>query len=207
MTILRAFEQMLGLRMKGARIVLACILLAGLLRISPLSSVAVGTMRGRPSDTTQNTGKQRERNGNNKSKGNKTGRSKSESKSSARQRARKAIRSGDLELAKALLRSGLKTKSRAERDAWRVVEAELEYAGKNYAKAGLVAMRIVILRPKSQQVGAALYWAGRAYEGLQRPQKSIELYEACLKHESTKRSIRQKAEKRLAKLKEQSTQS
>lgn len=142
-----------------------------------------------------------------KSSKGKAGRKKSEPKSSAQQRARKAIRSGDLDLAKALLRNGLKgAKSRSERNAWHIVEAELEYDRKNYAKAGLVAMRIVILHPKSKQVGAALYWAGRSYEALARPRKSVELYEACLEHGTTKRSIRQKAEKRLAKLKDQSSE-
>ena len=120
----------------------------------------------------------------------------------ARQKARNAIRSGKFESAESLIRKAAKIKHKAERDAWAIVSAELEHAKKNYAKAGLVAMRLVILRPKSAQVGAALYWVGRAYEGLGRPHKSIELYEACIEHKTTKRKTLQRAEKKLARLKE-----
>lgn len=94
-----------------------------------------------------------------------------------------------------------KTRHSAERNAWRIVEAELEIARQNYAKAGLVAMRVVILHPKSRQVGVAYYWTARAYEGLGRPRKAIELYESCVSHKTTRRSIREKAEKRLVDLK------
>lgn len=117
------------------------------------------------------------------------------------QRARRAIRSGDYELARALVRRMSKTAKRAERNAWRIVEAELAIAQERYARAGLVAMRIVILQPKSRQVGVAFYWTARAYEGLGRPRKAIALYESSLAHKTTRRSTREKAEKRLAKLK------
>ena len=117
------------------------------------------------------------------------------------QRARRAIRSGDYELARALVRRMSKTRNGAERNAWRIVEAELAIAQERYARAGLVAMRIVILHPKSRQVGVAFYWSARAYEGLGRKQKAIALYESCVAHKTTRRSTREKAEKRLAKLK------
>lgn len=128
---------------------------------------------------------------------------KKESGSSAAsfQRARRAIRSGDYELARALIRRMSKTRKGAERNAWRIVEAELAIAQERYARAGLVAMRIVILHPKSRQVGVALYWTARAYEGLGRRQKAVALYESCLAHKTTRRSTREKAEKQLAKLK------
>jgi len=118
-------------------------------------------------------------------------------------RARRAIRSGDFELAETLVRSMAKTTNRAERNAWAIVEAELAYARKQYARAGLAAMRIVILHPKSKQVGAALFWAARAYEGLRRPDKAIELYQSCVRHKTTPRPIRDKAQDRLAKLQPQ----
>lgn len=117
------------------------------------------------------------------------------------QRARRAIRSGDYELARALIRRMSKTGKGAERNAWRIVEAELAIAQERYARAGLVAMRIVILHPKSRQVGVAYYWSARAYEGLGRRQKAIALYESCVAHKTTRRSTREKAEKRLTDLK------
>ena len=117
------------------------------------------------------------------------------------QRARRAIRSGDYELARALVRRMSKNGKGSARSAWRIVEAELAIAQEKYPRAGLVAMRIVILHPKSRQVGVALYWTARAYEGLGRPRKALALYESCAAHKTTRRSIREKAEKRLVKLK------
>jgi len=120
----------------------------------------------------------------------------------ARDRARKAIRADDWTSAERLIRKGLKTGKKAERDAWHVVDSELAYARKRYAKSGLIAMRIVILRPKSGQVGAALYRAARAYEGLGRLEKAAELCRACIEHKTTRNALRKKAEKRLKKLTE-----
>ncbi len=118
----------------------------------------------------------------------------------ARDRARSAIRADDYKLAERLIRKGLKARKKAERDAWRLVDSELAFARKRYAKSGLIAMRIVILRPKSGHVGAALYRAARAYAGLGRPRKAAELYSACVEHKTTQRALRIKAEKRLKKL-------
>ncbi len=115
-------------------------------------------------------------------------------------RARQAIRSGDYDLARALIRSGLRSKSRSVRDAWRVTEAELEYARKDYPRAGLAAMRVVILSPQSERVGNALYWAGRAYERIGRVSKAVELYEECIEHRTADEKLRDRAEKRLSKL-------
>ncbi|MFQ5410732.1 MAG: tol-pal system YbgF family protein, partial [Phycisphaerae bacterium] len=118
----------------------------------------------------------------------------------ARERARKAIQAGDYSLARTLIRTGQKSKNRNERDAWRIVESEMEYSRKRYAVAGLIAMRIVILHPRSAYHGVALYWAGRSYEGLDRSEKAIELYKSCVRHKTTRGSIRKKAKKRLAAL-------
>ncbi|MFQ5502489.1 MAG: tol-pal system YbgF family protein [Phycisphaerae bacterium] len=124
--------------------------------------------------------------------------SKNPSKSAAsRERARLAIRSGDYGLAGTLIRAGLKSRNRKTRDGWRIVESEMEFSRKRYARAGLAAMRVVILHPKSEHHGAALYWASRAYEGLGRPGKAAELYKRCIDHKSTRGSIRKKAENRL----------
>ena len=104
------------------------------------------------------------------------------------------------------------TKS-SEKQAWLVLEAELELAKDNPAKAGLAAMRVIILHPESVHVGPALYWAARSCEGLQRPLKAIELYEECLEKtpKGTKSkpaskwhvSMRRRATARLAALKKQ----
>jgi hypothetical protein len=120
----------------------------------------------------------------------------------ARDRARAAIRAESWALAERLIRGGLKTGKKTERDAWHLVDSELAFARKRYARSGLIAMRIVILRPKSGQVGAALYRAARAYEGLDRPDKAAELHRACIEHKTTRSALRKKAEKRLKKLTE-----
>ncbi len=120
----------------------------------------------------------------------------------ARGRARAAIRADDYTLAERLIRKGLKARKTAERDAWRLVDSELAFARKQYARSGLIAMRIVILRPKSDHVGAALYRAARAFEGLGRPDKAAELYDACIEHKTTRGALRKKAEKRLKRLAE-----
>ncbi|MBN2562445.1 MAG: hypothetical protein JXQ75_16085 [Phycisphaerae bacterium] len=117
-----------------------------------------------------------------------------------RRRAREAIRGDDLELARRLLRKAAGVRTSSERQAWWVIEAELEYSDKQYAKAGLVAMRLVILHADSKHVGDALYWAARSYEGLERPHKAIQLHEECLAHGHTKASIRKLAKARLAAL-------
>lgn len=93
-----------------------------------------------------------------------------------RRRAVEAIRAGDFQAALKLIRDGARVTSVAEKQSWLLVESELEIARKNYAKAGLAAMRVVILYPESEQIGPALYWCGCAYEGLGRPRKALELY-------------------------------
>jgi len=118
----------------------------------------------------------------------------------ARGRARRAIRDDDHALAERLIREGLKTRLKAERDTWHLVESELAFARKQYARSGLIAMRIVILRPRSRQVGAALYRAARAYERLGRSAKAVELYSECADHNTARGDLRKQATKRLEKL-------
>lgn len=170
---------------------------------------AVAAMRASPANCLPATGVTAEpgdRKSNRKTRSSRGGQSKkhrrsAEKFSSAQQRAFKALRKHDYALAETLLATGLKSRSRSERDGWRLVEAELEMARKHYAKAGLAAMRVVILRPKSRRVGSALYWAGRAYEGLGRPAKAAALYRSCAEHKTTDAATRRKAQKRLSKLK------
>ncbi|HRW51641.1 MAG TPA: hypothetical protein P5081_02065 [Phycisphaerae bacterium] len=100
-------------------------------------------------------------------------------------RALAAIRRGDFAEAEKLIHEGRKIRSTSKKDKWRIVEARLEFERGDFAKAGLRAMEIVILRENSDEVGQALYWAGRAYEGLGRPNKAIELYEDCRNHKTT----------------------
>jgi hypothetical protein len=117
-------------------------------------------------------------------------------------RARKAIREKDHALAESLIRAGVKAPAGDRRDAWRIVEADLRHTQKRFADAGVVAMRIVILRPKSDHVAAALYWAGRAYEGLNRPTKAEELYRECIGHKTCDNALEKRARKRLKLLKD-----
>ncbi len=120
-----------------------------------------------------------------------------------RRRAGRAIETGDLRQASRLLRQAAGVKKRAERQAWLLLRAELDCAKKNYPRAGLAAMRLVILHPRSGQTGDALYWAGRAYEGLGRPHQAAALYDECLAHQRTKASIRKLVQARQAALPKQ----
>lgn len=115
-----------------------------------------------------------------------------------RRRAAEALEAGMLDRATKLLRRSAGVKKRAERQAWLLFAAELEHAKGEHAKAALAAMRLVILHPKCDHVGAALFWAGRSYEGLHRPHKAIELYDRCLTRKDTGSSIRKGAKARLA---------
>jgi hypothetical protein len=115
-----------------------------------------------------------------------------------RRRAREAIKAGELDQATKFLRRSAGVKKRSERRAWLLLAAELGHAKGEHAEAALAAMRLVILHPKCDRVGAALFWAGRSYEGLRRPHKAIELYDQCLSRKDTGSSVRKRAKARLA---------
>lgn len=109
-----------------------------------------------------------------------------------------AIREGRFDTAESLIRAAMKsTKSTSVKDSWRIVESELDFARKRYAKSALISMRIVILTPESEQVGAALFRAARAYEKIGRPAKARELHRECIEHRTTSDATRRKAERRI----------
>lgn len=115
----------------------------------------------------------------------------------ALKRATKALRAGDHEQARSMILAAYRaTRSTNVKDAWAMVEAELELSQNNPAKAVLLAMRVVILRPESEHAAPALYLAGRAYEKIGRPSKAIELYRECLDHKSSGDALRKKAQRR-----------
>lgn len=122
-----------------------------------------------------------------------------------RQQARTALRNKNYDRAEAMLKAGLRMRQQAERQAWQLFECELALARDQAARAGLTAMRMVILTPDSANVGAALYWAAKAYEALARPAKAAELYRECVSHESTPKNLRDAATKRLDALSRLST--
>jgi tetratricopeptide (TPR) repeat protein len=120
-----------------------------------------------------------------------------------RRLARESIAGGDLKTARRLLQQASGITASAEKQAWLLVRAEVEYADKQFAKAGLAAMRVVILYPESEHIAEALYWAGRSYEGLKRPAKAIELYKECLTHQGHDASTHKLAKARLKALEKQ----
>lgn len=122
-----------------------------------------------------------------------------------RQQARTALREKRYDRAEALLKDGLRIRLQAEREAWQLFECELALARDQAARAGLTAMRLVILTPDSANVGAALYWAAKAYEALTRPAKAEELYRECVAHPSTPKNLRDAATKRLDAISRSST--
>lgn len=115
-----------------------------------------------------------------------------------RARAMDAIRAHRFSEAEQLIEQGRKSRSRNKRDDWTIIEVRLERERGNHALSGLIAMRLVVLRPNSDEVGAALYWTARAYEKLGRPGKSIQLYEECAAHKSSVDSLVEAATRRAA---------
>ncbi len=96
-----------------------------------------------------------------------------------------------------MLKAGLRIRQQAEREAWQLFECELALARDQAARAGLTAMRLVILTPDSPNAGTALYWAAKSYEALERPSKAAELYRECAAHKTTPKNLRDAAMKRL----------
>lgn len=118
-----------------------------------------------------------------------------------RKEARASIDAGKLDAAWTLVERSRGFTNATERTAWWLLEAELEHGRKHYAKSALAAMRIVILHPKSEYVGAALYWTARGYEALSRPAKAVSLYEQCLAQKRMPPGLRDAATKRAKALK------
>lgn len=119
---------------------------------------------------------------------------------SLRDRALDAIKRRDFSEAEKLIHEGRKTRSSRRKDQWKLIESRLELERERYARAGLLAMEVVILREKSDEVAAALYWAGRAYEGLGRPSKAIQLYKECRDHDTVPDSLKAVVDRRIQEL-------
>jgi len=120
-----------------------------------------------------------------------------------RAKAREAIEQGDWVEAERLIREGDAAADAAERQAWLLVRVDLAYARKQYAKAALEAMRLVVLHPRSRSVALALYWAGRSYEHLKRPEKARELYREAVQHPTCDAAVRKMVTARWAALDKQ----
>lgn len=120
-----------------------------------------------------------------------------------RTRTREAIEKGDFQQAERLIRDAGTVKEAAEREAWLLVRVDLAYARKQHAKSGLWAMRLVILHPQSKHVAAGLYWAGRCYEHLKRPDKAVGLYREALGHQTCDAGVRKMVKARLAAMEKQ----
>ena len=118
-----------------------------------------------------------------------------------RDRARAAIKEGNLEVVGQLIEQTRNVVIPTERTAWWLIESEWLFNKKQFARSALVAMQIVILHPKSEQAGPALFWAGRCYEELGRPTKAIELYQECTSLKSLPGDVRAAATRRLSELK------
>jgi len=116
----------------------------------------------------------------------------------ARRQIRRALADGQTALAESLLESRTDRHTRDNAPGWLLVEAELRAAQDRPAASGLLAMQIIILKPSADEVGPANFWAGRAFEALERPNKAAELYRACIAHGKTNNAIKQRAEARLA---------
>lgn len=126
---------------------------------------------------------------------------------SLRDRALDAIKAHNFAEAEKLIHEGRKSRSSRRKDQWRIVEARLELERNEHAKAGLLAMEVVILRPRSDEVAAALYWTAKAYEGLDRPDKAIQLYEECRAHKTAPDSLVKVASRRIDQIRKSQDQS
>ncbi|MCB9854584.1 MAG: hypothetical protein H6818_02770 [Phycisphaerales bacterium] len=121
---------------------------------------------------------------------------------SLRDRAVQAIKDHKFADAEKLIHEGRKTRSSRRKDQWKLIEARLELERENFARAGLLAMEVVILRERSEEHAAALYWAGRAYEELGRPNKAIQLYEECRSHKTAPDGLIKVVSRRIEQLRE-----
>ncbi|MFQ5425154.1 MAG: tol-pal system YbgF family protein [Phycisphaerae bacterium] len=124
---------------------------------------------------------------------------------SPRVAVRRAIAASDLAKARRLLAAGRKKARKSEQAAWEVVAAELSFAEKDYPRAGLAAMRVVVVHPDSPHVAGALYWAGRSYEAMKRPAKAAELYEECLAQKTVDKLLGEQARQRIEAIKKAAT--
>jgi hypothetical protein len=120
---------------------------------------------------------------------------------------RSAMADGDLARAGGILSAARKTLVETKAAAsdedtarWLLCEAELELARGRATKAGLAALRVVVLRPRTDEAAEGLYWAARAYEKLQRGDKAADLYRECLEQKRLAASIHKKAQDRLTAL-------
>jgi len=114
------------------------------------------------------------------------------------QRIRDAILRGAFAEAEEHLSAGRQNAKPEDRPYWLILEAELRFAKKEFARSGLAAMRVVAIHPDSPHVPAGLYWAGRCYEALGLAEKASGLYRECLGHKSINTSVREAAQGRLA---------
>ena len=114
------------------------------------------------------------------------------------QRIRDAVLRGAFAEAEEHLSAGRQDAKPEDRPYWLILEAELRFAKKEFARSGLAAMRVVALHPDSPHVSAGLYWAGRCYEALGLAEKASGLYRECLGHKSISASVREAAQGRLA---------
>lgn len=121
---------------------------------------------------------------------------------SRRDRAMDAIEAKNFDAARDLIRKGMRERSSRRKDEWRIIEVRLLLADGQPKTAGLHAMRMVSLRPKSKQYAAALFLAGNAYEEIGRPSVSRTVYEEALAHETCTGGLRRAVESRLERLTE-----
>ena len=127
----------------------------------------------------------------------------SKESASLREQARSLLTAGELEKVAKLIDRARTVTATTERAVWLLIESECEYARRAWAKSALAAMQIVILHPKSEHGGSALYWAARAYEQIGRPVKSADLYRECVDHKRTPAGLRDAAKARLTDLTKQ----
>lgn len=84
---------------------------------------------------------------------------------------------------------------------WRLFDAKIQLTCKQYAAAGLAAMKVVILQHDSPRVAEALCIAGDAYDGLGRTEKAAGLFRECLGKKQLDPNVRHRAEAGLDRLK------
>jgi len=123
-----------------------------------------------------------------------------ESNRSRRDRALAAIEAKDFDAARELIRKGKRERSSRRKDEWRIIEVRLLLAEGQPKTAGLKAMRLVALRPKSKQYAAALFLVGNAYEEIGRSSISRAMYEEALAHETCTGGLQRAVEARLERL-------
>jgi len=114
-------------------------------------------------------------------------------------RVYRLLEEGQIAAATAEMRRGRDRAAPANQDIWLLAEAECLLAGGDPTRAGLTAMKVLVVDADSSYAAEALYVAGRAHEP-GRVARARNFYQESMRHPTATAALRDLIEKRLAAL-------